>query len=541
MGWFEGLLGGFVERKGQVEAENVRQAELSRDREGRVLQALLSSPDPEVQSLAVAGLLSSAGAPKRKGGLRGWIGEMEANPYLDRIRSLAETPTLGVEEVPGTPTLPSRSMTGYIATPPSPTGALAQAPTSPTEAGAPSLTALSPDVRVDETVTAEVDRSPASAVNFTEHPSRPTTERRPVLKKRQLFLTPEEAMLRNKRAAAQGDVEGEVAGLVASGYSEEEARALVAKKYERRYGTGSAAYQSIPGEMPDGSPAFGVFDRTQGKYIDPDTQLPLEGFRPRTTTGSTSLGADREAISRAKYGKPYAQLTQVEQQDVLAEEISRAGTKAGAVTTGRGEASANVPLSTQQRFQATENLTKQWTTERAAGRLMEQQFTLMQTGLSRYDADPIGASQAVLVTFQKILDPTSVVRESEYARTPQGLAILDRLQGLYDRYKAGGAGVPQEVLAEMVETARQFLENTKGASNGVRDRIYKTAVDYEIDPGNVLGPDMPTTAPVRTPGAAPAGRIGAPPPGAAAAPAQAAPGAEWQMINGVLHYQGKPY
>lgn len=66
----------------------------------------------------------------------------------------------------------------------------------------------------------------------------------------------------------------------------------------------AGSIQSVAGEMPDGSPAFGILDRrptspTFGKYLDADTQQPLEGFQPRTSTASTSLGQMAERAAKA--------------------------------------------------------------------------------------------------------------------------------------------------------------------------------------------------------------------------------------------------
>lgn len=66
------------------------------------------------------------------------------------------------------------------------------------------------------------------------------------------------------------------------------------------------------------------------------------------------------------------------------------------------------------------------------------------------------AAQSILVTFQKILDPTSVVRESEYMRTPAGLAIASRLRGIIEGFRLGGAGVPVNELESFVSMAEAF-------------------------------------------------------------------------------------
>jgi len=125
-------------------------------------------------------------------------------------------------------------------------------------------------------------------------------------------------------------------------------------------------------------------------------------------------------------------------------------------------------------------LTTQWDKHKSGEREMQRQYQLMTTGLNRVEKDPIGGSQAVLVTFQKILDPTSVVRETEYARSASGLAILSRLEGLYDRYTKGGAGVPKKDLEAMVATAKEFLDNTKGSTAGLRARVGRTADHFGV-------------------------------------------------------------
>lgn len=66
-------------------------------------------------------------------------------------------------------------------------------------------------------------------------------------------------------------------------------------------------------------------------------------------------------------------------------------------------------------------------------------------------------AQGILVTFQKILDPTSVVRESEYARSGAGQSLLDSLRGKAQALAQGGAGVTVENLEDFVDTAERFM------------------------------------------------------------------------------------
>ena len=52
----------------------------------------------------------------------------------------------------------------------------------------------------------------------------------------------------------------------------------------------------------------------------------------------------------------------------------------------------------------------------------------------------LAGSQAILISFNKMLDPTSVVRESEYARSATGQSALETMRGFVDKLKEGGAG-----------------------------------------------------------------------------------------------------
>jgi hypothetical protein len=96
------------------------------------------------------------------------------------------------------------------------------------------------------------------------------------------------------------------------------------------------------------------------------------------------------------------------------------------------------------------------------------------------------ASQGVLVSFQKLLDPTSVVRESEYARSPEGLDYMSRLQGQYTRIKQGGAGLTAEDLREFKDTAEEFLRNYEDSAIDEAQLVISQANTYGLDINNIV-------------------------------------------------------
>ena len=127
-------------------------------------------------------------------------------------------------------------------------------------------------------------------------------------------------------------------------------------------------------------------------------------------------------------------------------------------------------------------LTTQWDKAVAPAQDLSRQARLMQTGIVAAErGDMAAGSQAVLVTFQKILDPTSVVRESEYARSAAGQALLARIQGSFEKLAEGGAGVPISELKKFARLAEEMVDNSMGDYVGaVKERIGKTADRYKI-------------------------------------------------------------
>lgn len=101
---------------------------------------------------------------------------------------------------------------------------------------------------------------------------------------------------------------------------------------------------------------------------------------------------------------------------------------------------------------------------------------------------PRGAIDQTLITlFNKLLDPSSVVRESEYARTPEGMALMERAKGQLQKLQAGGAGVTSGYMDELISSANQLMS---AAEQGFAQHTQSTIADaqsYGIDPARVVG------------------------------------------------------
>ena len=155
----------------------------------------------------------------------------------------------------------------------------------------------------------------------------------------------------------------------------------------------------------------------------------------------------------------------------------------GAVTSGdepltaKGESG----LSPSMEANVINRLTTQWTQASGPAKELSRQVALMKTGLdAARRGDLAQGAQAVLVTFQKILDPTSVVRESEYMRSAAGLNLLSRIQGAAEQLTKGGAGVPLADLERFAKLAEEAAEAQRRYLPAIQERIGKTADRYNI-------------------------------------------------------------
>lgn len=145
-------------------------------------------------------------------------------------------------------------------------------------------------------------------------------------------------------------------------------------------------------------------------------------------------------------------------------------------------------LSGNQQFAAATKLQGQWNKESKAYSTMINQLNLMQEGLKQAEGGNLNSgSQAILVTFQKILDPNSVVRESEYARSPEGLGLMNRMEGALDRLRYGGAGIPLTELQGFVRTGQAFVSGLKNSLSSARGQIDAAAALAGIDPKVIYG------------------------------------------------------
>ncbi len=95
-------------------------------------------------------------------------------------------------------------------------------------------------------------------------------------------------------------------------------------------------------------------------------------------------------------------------------------------------------------------------------------------------------SQALISSFGKITDPGSVVRESEYGRSAEGVALADRLPGLIDRVKSGGAGLLDKDLEQLVLAANIIQESRINQARPIIESFAKKGESVGLNLDDVL-------------------------------------------------------
>jgi hypothetical protein len=96
----------------------------------------------------------------------------------------------------------------------------------------------------------------------------------------------------------------------------------------------------------------------------------------------------------------------------------------------------------------------------------------------------IALSQAIITSFNKITDPTSVVRESEYKRTADGASLFNRLKAKFKKVEAGGELTKADYI-EVRETARALGELRREIINKKLGRVRTMAEKRGLNPDEV--------------------------------------------------------
>ena len=150
----------------------------------------------------------------------------------------------------------------------------------------------------------------------------------------------------------------------------------------------------------------------------------------------------------------------------------------------------DTPTATSQ-LTSTMSGRQQYQKETGAAGFVLNQLGQMKRALAevKQSGQLFAGTAPIIMIFNKILDPNSVVRESEYNRTLEGQPILAQMQGLWDRMTVGGAGVTVENLEAYVNMAETLAQGNKEYISATRKNWRRIANDYGLNPAHIIGDD----------------------------------------------------
>jgi len=161
------------------------------------------------------------------------------------------------------------------------------------------------------------------------------------------------------------------------------------------------------------------------------------------------------------------------------EEASKLRADAGAVK----DTALDRATTLRAEFNASQ-VTKNFQTIQQAERNIGQAYKL---SISPETKSRVASDQALAVGLQKMLDPTSVVRESEYARTPEGVSLINQIESYVPKLQKGGLGITNEDRSAIYQVAQKLLLESKRSMNEHIERYTTLASDYKVNPRWIMG------------------------------------------------------
>ena len=92
---------------------------------------------------------------------------------------------------------------------------------------------------------------------------------------------------------------------------------------------------------------------------------------------------------------------------------------------------------------------------------------------------------AMVYGFMKVLDPSSVVREGEFATAQNAGSVPDSVRNMYNK-ALSGERLNEKIRSDFLQQARNLVESQRVMSNDLVSRYTEVAKNYKLDPNQVV-------------------------------------------------------
>lgn len=105
---------------------------------------------------------------------------------------------------------------------------------------------------------------------------------------------------------------------------------------------------------------------------------------------------------------------------------------------------------------------------------------------------------ALIFGYMKVIDPTSVVREGEFATAEEAGGVGSRIRNIYNKV-VKGERLTQEVRDQFVQAARSQFQPYLEMQKGIENRYTNLSEAYDLDPTKVVMSRLPKTGTLANP------------------------------------------
>lgn len=121
---------------------------------------------------------------------------------------------------------------------------------------------------------------------------------------------------------------------------------------------------------------------------------------------------------------------------------------------------------------------------------INQQGQNLVTTWDAYKSGRVGAQvadNALIMTFSKMLDPGSVVREGEFDRVVKGQPLLQYAQNFVNAQAKGGYALDDNTRGQLVTLAQEFMANQNKKMQSLKDFYDNEASYLGVEPSRITG------------------------------------------------------
>jgi hypothetical protein len=145
-------------------------------------------------------------------------------------------------------------------------------------------------------------------------------------------------------------------------------------------------------------------------------------------------------------------------------------------------------------FEQEEKIRKEWQGRSKMYSELQGTFNTLQASASSAN----GPGDIALITgFMKMLDPGSVVRETEFATARDTAGLFTQLQNRLEKAKNGQLLNPEQ-RKEYVALSQKYLDSAKKKANQEKKDLGIVVKNYKLNPENVFGMEQPAAPPLPT-------------------------------------------